>query len=494
MALFSFQNVTFGYEGNDDLVFENFSCELDSNWRLALVGRNGRGKTTLLGLLDGRLKPLSGVVQSPCACALFPYEVRDGRNDTRSVMRRLCPMAKDWEMERELRLLGVHPLALDRPYDTLSEGERTKVQLCALFAAREEYPLIDEPTNHLDLAGREAVAEYLAGKEGFLLVSHDRSFLNRCADHVLALGRREPTLLRGNFSTYEEELKLQTQFEKSRSEKLRREITRLEDSVRQSAQWSQQSEKAKFHTAPSECASVDRGYVGAKSARMMQRAKNTERRRQKALENTKGLLENAERTGQFRLHPLIHPQRELISVRDAEIRYGQHVVQTHVNLSVQRLERVALEGGNGAGKSSLLRSLCGLSDALTGRVHTAAGLKISYVPQAIEGLHGSLRGYIERSGVDETLFKAILRNFDVGREQFDKDLSTLSAGQQKKILLAKSLCESAHLYVWDEPLNYLDVFCRTQIEELLQDARPTLLVVEHDCSFLQRICTKTLKL
>ncbi|NCB31996.1 MAG: ABC-F family ATP-binding cassette domain-containing protein, partial [Clostridia bacterium] len=247
MALFSFQNVTFGYEGNDDLVFEIFSCELYSNWRLALVGRNGRGKTTLLGLLDGRLKPLSGAVQAPGACALFPYEVGDSRHCTRSVMRLLCPAAKDWELERELRLLGVNPLALDRPYDTLSKGEQTKVQLCALFAGREEYPLIDEPTNHLDLAGRDAVAAYLAGKEGFLLISHDRTFLNRCADHVLALGRREPMLLRGNFSTYEEELNRQTQFEKSRSEKLHREIARLEDSVRQSEQWSRRGEKAKFH-------------------------------------------------------------------------------------------------------------------------------------------------------------------------------------------------------------------------------------------------------
>ncbi|MDD3213821.1 MAG: ATP-binding cassette domain-containing protein, partial [Eubacteriales bacterium] len=109
-------------------------------------------------------------------------------------------------------------------------------------------------------------------------------------------------------------------------------------------------------------------------------------------------------------------------------------------------------------------------------------------------LRGSLRAFIAEHDVDETLFKAILRNMDFGRQQFDKAIEDYSEGQKKKLLLARSLCERAHLYVWDEPMNYLDVFSRMQLEELLLQAAPTMLLVEHDRAFLQRVCTKRIDL
>ena len=104
-------------------------------------------------------------------------------------------------------------------------------------------------------------------------------------------------------------------------------------------------------------------------------------------------------------------------------------------------------------------------------------LVVSYVPQGTAGLHGSLRALAQREGLDEPLFKAILRKLDFSREQFDKDLETYSEGQKKKVLLAASLCTQAHLYVWDEPLNYIDVFSRMQLEELLRACRPAMLLV-----------------
>ena len=119
---------------------------------------------------------------------------------------------------------------------------------------------------------------------------------------------------------------------------------------------------------------------------------------------------------------------------------------------------------------------------------------MSYVPQDAGFLRGSLRDFAARSAIDESLFKAILRKLDFARVQFEKDMSDLSAGQKKKVLLARSLCQQAHLYIWDEPLNYIDVFSRMQLEELLLEYQPTMLFVEHDAMFCQKIADKSIEL
>ena len=119
---------------------------------------------------------------------------------------------------------------------------------------------------------------------------------------------------------------------------------------------------------------------------------------------------------------------------------------------------------------------------------------ISYVAQDTSHLSGSMRDYAKAQGIDESLFKAILHDLDFSRELHDKDLSRLSAGQKKKVLIAGSLCTPAHLYIWDEPLNYIDVISRMQIERLLTEYKPTLLFVEHDAAFCQNIATKTVEI
>ena len=153
-----------------------------------------------------------------------------------------------------------------------------------------------------------------------------------------------------------------------------------------------------------------------------------------------------------------------------------------------------VSGFLGAGKTSLIRLLLGESVPHNGILRCGSNLKISYIPQDTSFLMGSLKELSQTAGIDESLFKAILRKLDFSREQFDKSMKDYSEGQKKKVLLAKSLCEQAHLYIWDEPLNYIDVFSRMQIEQLIIEYRPTLLFVEHDAYFENRIATKKIKL
>ena len=119
---------------------------------------------------------------------------------------------------------------------------------------------------------------------------------------------------------------------------------------------------------------------------------------------------------------------------------------------------------------------------------------ISYVPQDTSHLRGTLSEFAEGNGIDESLFKAILRKMDFERVQFEKNMEDFSGGQKKKVLIAKSLCEQAHLYVWDEPLNFIDVYSRIQIEQLILEFAPTMLLVEHDSAFTDAIATHIVKL
>ena len=122
------------------------------------------------------------------------------------------------------------------------------------------------------------------------------------------------------------------------------------------------------------------------------------------------------------------------------------------------------------------------------------GLKISYVSQDTDRLRGKLTDFARESGIDESLFLAMLAKLDVPKTQVEKDMSALSAGQKKKVLLARSICQPTHLHIWDEPMNYIDVISRMQIEAVLKEYQPTILFVEHDRAFCENVATKVVRL
>ena len=191
---------------------------------------------------------------------------------------------------------------------------------------------------------------------------------------------------------------------------------------------------------------------------------------------------------------LRHPKALLAEARDLSVDYGTGPVFPPLRFEIRRGERVALQGRNGCGKSSILKLLCGEDIPHTGTLETASGLIVSYIPQSAEGLSGTLSDFCTAGGVDESLFKAILRKLEFQRAQFEKRMEEFSEGQKKKVLIAKSLCEKAHLLVWDEPLNFIDVISRMQLEALLISAAPTVVFVEHDRRFVENTATKIIEI
>ena len=479
MSMIRVENLTFSYPSSFDPVFENANFQIDTDWKLGFVGRNGKGKTTLLKLLQGEYE-FRGKITSSVKFDYFPFEVSDKTQFTEDVLREICPLAKEWEVIRELSYLKVEETVLWRPFETLSNGEQTKVMLAALFLNEGHFLLIDEPTNHLDVAARRQVADYLNRKKGFILVSHDRQLLDRCVDHILSLNRADIEVQSGNFSSWKENFDRQQKFETAKNERLRRDIRRLKESAKQTENWSDRVEASKRGAA-------DKGYVGHKAAKMMKRSKTVEARQQKAVEEKSKLLRNAESAELLKINPLAYHSDTLVSFSETAVFYEGCQVCGPLTFKVRGGERVILNGRNGSGKSSLLKLLLKAPIDYTGTVTIGSGLVISYVPQDTSHLQGTLTEFAEKNNLEESLFKAILRKLDFERVQFEKDMKDFSAGQKKKVLIAKSLCEPAHLYIWDEPLNYIDIYSRIQIEEMITQISPTMLLVEHDAAFREKI-------
>ncbi|MGN7471225.1 Lsa family ABC-F type ribosomal protection protein [Brevibacillus sp. SAFN-007a] len=492
MSTIKVTNLTFAYDGSFDHIFENVSFQMDTDWKLGFTGRNGRGKTTFLNLLLGRYE-YSGTISAQVPFEYFPYQIDNKERNTREIIREMVPDCMDWELLREFSLLQVDEDVLDRPFATLSNGEQTKVLLAALFLKENSFLLIDEPTNHLDMAARKLVSDYLQKKSGFILVSHDRAFLDNCVDHILSINKTNIEIQKGNFSTWWENKERQDSYELAENERLKKDIKRLSESAKRTGNWSHEVEKTKNGTRNSG-SKVDKGYVGHKAAKMMKRAKSMEQRQHAAIEEKSRLLKNVEQSDTLKLSPLVYHKDRLIELLDVAIFYGDKQVTSGVRFSISQEERIALTGKNGSGKSSILKLICGEDVRYTGEFRKGSQLKISCVSQDTSHLQGDLTEYARSNGLDESLFKAILRKLDFSRVQFEKDMAAFSGGQKKKVLIAKSLCERAHLYVWDEPLNYIDVMSRMQIEELLLEHAPTILFVEHDSEFCRNIATKVIEL
>lgn len=497
MSMIQVEHLTFCYDGGIEPVFEDVSFVIDTDWKLGLTGRNGRGKTTLLKLLAGEYE-YSGSIRASVEMDCFPFPVGNMSANVIDVIEEADPSCELWKVCRELTCLDMDPEILYRPFTTLSGGEQTRVMLAALFARENAFLLIDEPTNHLDMEARERLMGYLRGKKGFILVSHDRYFLDGCVDHILAINRRNMEVVRGNFTTWQEEKAKKDAFELGENERLKKDIRRLEAAAARTESWSEAVEKTKKGVRIGGLR-PDRGAIGHKAAKLMKHSKNMESRMRTAAEEKRKLLKNVETAEELKICPLVHHKKRLVQLEDVTLSYGVRAVLEGWSMHIDQGERVLLAGGNGSGKSTVIRAILSAAsgeDACLagGRIDLAPGLVLSYVPQDPGGLSGNLRDFARERGLDLTLFMALLRKMDFSRLQFEKPMEDYSLGQKKKVLLAASLSRQAHLYIWDEPMNYIDIFSRDQIAGLIQKYSPTMLLVEHDRAFAEGVSTRRIRL
>ncbi len=508
MAQINVNQLTFYYEGSFENIFEDVSFSIDTDWKLGLIGRNGKGKTTFLHLLLGKYA-YQGTISGSTPFDYFPYRIREGQMQSCATdfIQELKAGCEEWRVICELNQLDADAEILYRPFHTLSPGERTKIMLAVLFSGEQDFLLIDEPTNHLDQKARENVKNYLASKKGFILVSHDRDLLDACIDHVLVLNRKSIEIQSGNFSSWWENKQRKDQFSMAENEKHLKEIKKLRQAARRTSQWADKNEQTKIGYDPikeHDRSISTRAFIGAKTKKMQSRVRQIEKRIDKEIEEKEGLLADLERTVDLKLMPLSHHKDTLVRAKDYGLTYegAGHPVLTNLTFSLQQGERIAFHGENGCGKSTLLQMILQKAGLREGKMplkeegvcEAASGLMISQVPQDTSHLRGGLPDFCKKRKLDQSLFFSILRQLDFERTQFSKPMEEYSEGQKKKVLLAASLLTPAHLYLWDEPLNYIDIFSRMQIEKLLLRYQPTMLFVEHDVRFREKIATRTIAL
>ncbi len=492
MSMIKVTNLTFSYDSSYDNIFENVSFQIDTNWKLGFIGRNGRGKTTFLNLLLKKYD-YAGTISSESDFEYFPYPVSNPEELALFVLESICPHAEEWQIHRELNLLDSDIEMLYRPFAKLSKGQQAKMLLAALFLKENTFLLIDEPTNHLDLYAREKVAKYLNTKKGFILVSHDRTFLDCCVDHVLCINKTNITIQKGNFTTWYTDKEKLDRTELAQNERLKRDINRLESSAKQSSAWSDRMEKTKTGTRIAGLR-PDRGHIGHQAAKMMKRSKSILNRQQNAIQAKENLLKNIDISENLKLNPLSYHTSVLLSMLDVSITYESKTIISNVSFTVQQGSRTCISGKNGCGKTSILKLILGDQIPYSGTFKLGSGVKISYISQDTSWLFGSLTDFSIQYNLNDQLFKALLTKLGLERVQLEKKIEDFSEGQKKKVLLAKSLCEPAHLFIWDEPLNYIDLLSRMQIENLILEYSPTLLFVEHDESFQKKIATQIIKI
>lgn len=499
MSTISLKNVSFAYDGQDK-IFDNLNLNLDSNWKLGLIGRNGRGKTTFMKMLLKQVE-YQGTIQSDLEFNYYPQVINDPDNLTIYALQEQFNF-EEWELKRELNLLHAKENIIWQPFSTLSGGEQTKILLALCFINQHSFALLDEPTNHLDEDTRNQVAQYLHNKkQGLIVISHDRNFVDKVVDHTLAIEMQKIRLEQGNYTRYEKQKELEDESNIAYNAKLEKQIKNLHASQQKMQTFAQRSESNKNAGAKMKgdirhrSTVYDKGFMGHKAAKKMKLAKNVEARLDKNIEERKGLLKNIEADNDLAMNFVPDHRKHLITAKGISLAYDKLPLFQPTTFDLMRGHQIVITGKNGIGKSSLFKAITNtFAGTITGKLHSADKISISYLSQIEQSNNLSLKDFAQKHHLNYADFLNILHKLGTERDIFTNSINQMSSGQQKKVYLAKSLLEPANLYLWDEPLNYLDVFNQEQIIQLIKKYHPTMLVIEHDQRFIDELGAQVIHL
>ncbi len=533
MPAIVFTHLSFHYDTPYAEVFRDVDLLIDSGWRAGLVGRNGRGKTTMLRLITGELSPTAGSLHVPFEAQLFPPRsepapgtrtfdvIKDALGPYRtweadmqglledgsepaierySAIQETYQAAGGYEVDaaiaREFDAMRLAASLLERDFHTLSGGERTRALITSLFLLTDRYPLIDEPTNHLDANGRTALADYLAAKAGFLLVSHDRRFLDRTVDHVASINASDVRVNQGTYAEWKAQIETEELHEARTRDNIERQVRQLKRAAAERRQGAASREADKHSNSASSggSAMLDTGFIGHRAAKQMRRALNIERRMNAALADKEGLLANREKERELRVTTSNARSDALLTVQNLGLERDGRQLFHDLSFAIEAGERIAITGANGTGKSSLLDIITGDLEPSGGLVSRKSYIHVARSYQIPRWRSGNLRDHLVAAAIDETRFRQMMGVVGVSGDVFEAPLETFSQGQLKKVDLVHSLMSEADLLLWDEPLNYIDVMGREQIESAILDNEPTLLFVEHDLEFVERVATRIVAL
>ena len=493
-------------------ILDGLTFQVDAGERVGLLGPNGCGKTTFLRILTGEVLPDEGdVVVAPnkrmgliSQIPVYPagYTVEDvldtaflplhemeeemtqlsqrmaeGESDS-AVLSRYDKLSAafqagggyetDTNKNKVCNGLSIPQDMRERPFDMLSGGEKTRVNLARLILEDTDILLLDEPTNHLDLRATEWLEEYLEKFKGTVLaVSHDRYFLDKVVRRVVEIQEGKAEFYSGNYSFYAVEKERRYEEKLRQYEKEQAKIQQLEKAAEQLRIWAYSGNDKIF-----------------KRAQSMEKRIERIRQTDKPKKDRKMAVRFGER--EFR-------GDEVLSIKNLEKAFGERTLFAGVNLEVEGGERIALLGDNGTGKSTLIKIIMGEEEPDGGKLRKGPTVKVGYLPQIIHFDHP------ERTLVDTMLYdldctaqtaRNRLASFKFRGEDVFKPVSALSGGEQSRLRLCMLMDEKINLLILDEPTNHLDIQSREWIEEAVEDYEGNLLFVSHDRYFIDRFATR----
>lgn len=497
-------------------LFENLDVTVHSGEKIGLIGTNGTGKTTLFNILtgfesidEGTLSKAKGVkigyihqLQEVTDKKVIDYimasfteisrlkqllsqleeRMTDPEEDFDRLLVRYGKVQQEFEEvkgysieDQVVSMLKGLGLAdkLEAGINTLSGGQRVRVELARVLTADADLLLLDEPTNHLDLAGIKWLENYLAfTKKAFITISHDRQFLDNTVTRVMEI---EDGLLHsysGNYTRYRE-LKQQADEQLKKDYELQqKEILRLKKLVRQYRQWGNESDNAKFFRKAKE---IEKRLAKIELIRKPVAVKD------KLNKN----INEAGRSG-----------KEVLKVNDLGIILQDKLLFSDSSFMIYRGERVAVMGGNGSGKSTLLKLILGELAPDEGSIVIGSAIRIGYLPQQISFPSPEKRilQYVKEELGNEQNARNELARFGFYAPDVTKRLKDLSGGEQVRLYLLGLFQKKINLLLLDEPTNHLDIYAREEIEEILSRFHGTLLAVSHDRYFLKKNLNRTLKI
>lgn len=504
--------------GNESIL-SNIKLEIQSNDRIALVGRNGTGKSTLLKIIAGQLSFDSGELIIPKDVRIGYLAQDTGLDSKLSIFAEMLTVFTHLQhMEKELRLLEekmadenivndenlykkvlaeydelqvkfadlggyqyeadirsvlsglkFHAADYETKISTLSGGQKTRLALGKLLLTKPDLLILDEPTNHLDIETLTWLEQYLSSYKGaILIVSHDRYFLDKIVSQVYELSHTKITKYVGTYTNYLQEKAKRFEILQRQYEKQREEIAKIEDFIQ----------------------------------RNIARASTTKRAqsRRKQLER----MELADRplrddkTVNFSFTINKQSGNDVLRVEKLSTGYGDTAILSNIDLDIKRGESVALIGPNGVGKSTLLKTIVGQLSPLNGSIQFGSNVSIAYYDQEQAKLHSNKQVLNELwddyPQIEEKKIRTILGNFLFSGDDVMKLVSELSGGEKARLALAKLMMKEANFLILDEPTNHLDLDSKEVLEAALIDYPGTILFVSHDRYFLNRISTRIVEL
>lgn len=466
------ENIVFSYGEQEVLNFERF--QLYEGDRVGLVGANGVGKTTLLRLLSGELKPDQGSVKLYCEPFYF---------------RQFDETWDSWDLDgKEIKAFGVREQIWQ---DTVSGGENTRIRLAELFGSDKPVAFLDEPTANLDMAGRMLLVKRLQNVPSFLLVSHDRMLMNALCNKIVEIVDGKLWEYAGNYEDYQAQKRkklerAQAEYEQYTAEKKR--LERVYESKKSTARDMTKKPKNMSYSEFKMRNFIGR-HVPADRALNMERSATNVLRRIEHMEVKEKPKEVPQMRPDFRL---TNPPRNPIIIRGEHFSfaYDGHVIFDDASFIVENGSKVAVMGGNGVGKSTLLKMIVARN-----QIYMVPTAKLGFVSQNLAELDFEktvLWNCMNVSIQKEDVTRTVLARLLLSQRDMEKKVKDLSGGERMKLAFAMLFTSDVNVLILDEPTNYLDLPSLEALEQMLWEYEGTLIFVSHDAEFVQRIATKKL--